>query len=99
MQIEAMEQSAAEAEAMLKLLANRMRLMILCQLVGGEKNVSQLVEAVGLSQSALSQHLAKMREAELVTVERQGKHMIYRLSNPHAEAILQTLYGLYCRVE
>lgn len=95
--LEVMKRNASKAEAMLKLLANGKRLMILCSIVKEEKSVGQLAELVGLSQSALSQHLAKMREQGLVEAEKRGKAVYYRISNPEVEAILSTLYLIYCK--
>ncbi len=88
---------AGEVAAMLKALSNRARLMVLCQLAEhGELRVGDLVSAVGLSQSALSQHLAKMRDEEIVTYRRDGKELFYRIADPRCEALLSTLHGLYC---
>jgi len=94
--IAVMQRNAAEAEAMLKLLANRHRLIILCHLVKGEKSVSELIDLVGLSQSALSQHLAKMRMQGLVDADKRGQAAFYSLSDPRTAAILSTLYLIYC---
>lgn len=91
-----MRRNAARAESMLKLLANANRLMILCALVKEEKNVTQLSEMLGLSQSALSQHLAKLREEGVVSAERRGMQVFYRIASMEAQAILNTLYLLYC---
>ena len=95
--IEIMKRNSAKAEAMLKLLANGSRLMILCHLVKGSKSVGQLSELVALSQSALSQHLAKMREYGLVEADKKGKMVYYHINNPEVEAILSTLYLIYCK--
>lgn len=95
--VEMMQKSAEQAEATLKLLANANRLLILCQLVHGEKAVSELAKSVGLSHSALSQHLARMRNLGIVTTVRKGQWVYYSLSNPEVEAILATLYSLYCK--
>ncbi len=95
--IEVMKQNAAKAEAMLKLLANSKRLMILCNIVKEAKSVGELAELVGLSQSALSQHLAKMRAQGLVETDKRGKAVYYRISNQEVEAILLTLYLIYCK--
>lgn len=92
-----MQRNAAKAEAMLKLLANAKRLMVLCHLVKGEKSVGQLADIVNLSQSALSQHLAKMREQELVIADKRGQMVYYRIGSPEVEAILSTLYLVYCK--
>ena len=67
----ALAPKAAEAESFLKALANRHRLMVLCQLHGGELSVTKLQEAIGLSQSSLSQHLARLREDKLVKTRRE----------------------------
>ena len=72
--MEGFEKKATEAANILRALANERRLMILCKLVEwGEANVSTLAEAVGLSQSALSQHLARMREEGIVTARRESQ--------------------------
>ena len=95
--LEIMERNASKAEAMLKLLANAKRLMILCHLIKGEKSVGQLSDLVGLSQSALSQHLAKMRDLKIVDADKQGQMVYYKISNHEVEAILSTLYLIYCK--
>jgi DNA-binding transcriptional ArsR family regulator len=96
-QAEMLGKSASKAEAMLKQLAHAGRLMILCNLTEGEKTVGELVELIGLSQSAVSQHLAKLREANLVKSDKRGQMVYYRLSSEEAEAILSTLYLIYCK--
>lgn len=93
---EQLRAAASEASQFLKLLANEHRLMILCHLMDGEKQVAELNELLDLSQSALSQHLAKLREAGLVSTRRDAQMIYYRLSSPQAEAVLHTLYRLYC---
>lgn len=93
--LDVMARNAAKAEAMLKLLANSKRLMILCHLVKGEKSVGQLADLVELSSSALSQHLAKMRDLKIVDAEKKGQMVYYRISNFEVEAILSTLYLIY----
>ncbi len=91
------EASAAEAAAMLKALANEKRLMILCKLLEqGEMGVMALSQAVGLSQSALSQHLAKMRDERIVGFRRDAQSIYYRVINPDVTRILQTLKSIYC---
>jgi ArsR family transcriptional regulator, virulence genes transcriptional regulator len=94
----AFEQKALQAAAMLRALANERRLMILCKLVEwGEANVTQLAEAVGLSQSALSQHLAKMREEGIVAFRRDAQTVWYRICDARTEELLATLHRLFCR--
>jgi ArsR family transcriptional regulator len=82
----------------LKAMANGRRLMVLCKLVEhGEMTVNDLAEAVGLSQSALSQHLAKMRGEGLVVFRRESQALWYRIADPRTEALLASLYQLYCK--
>ena len=88
--------NACKAEALLKQLANAKRLMVLCHLVPGERTVGALAEAVALSSSALSQHLAKLREAGLVACEKRGQMVYYRIASADAQAVLSALYGIYC---
>ena len=92
-----MARNAAKAEAMLKQLANANRLMVLCNLISCEKSVGELADIVDLSQSALSQHLAKLRESGLVSSEKRGQMVYYRISSMEAQAILSTLYLIYCK--
>jgi DNA-binding transcriptional ArsR family regulator len=92
-----LERKASEAAQLLKLLANENRLLILCRLVlAREMSVNDLVEAVGISQSALSQHLAKMREEGLLATRRQAQTVYYRIANPNAARLLALLKGIYC---
>ena len=95
--IKQMQKNAAAAELLLKQLANANRLMVLCHLVAGEKTVGELAEAVGLSQSALSQHLAKLREAGLVSSDKRGLSVYYRICSMEAQALLSVLRLIYCR--
>ena len=92
-----LKKHAAEAASLLKELANPSRLLILCQLIGGEKSVGELCRAIELSQSAVSQHLARLREAQLVDTEKRGQMVYYRLCNMEAHALLSTLYLIYCK--
>jgi ArsR family transcriptional regulator, virulence genes transcriptional regulator len=94
---EVMEENAGEVAGMLRALANERRLMILCKLVEwGEANVNTLADAVGLSQSALSQHLAKMRAEGLVTYRRESQTLWYRIADPRIEQLFSTLHRLFC---
>jgi ArsR family transcriptional regulator len=96
--VQALERKAAEVAAILGALANERRLMILCRLVeSGEANVTALAEAVGLSQSALSQHLAKMRQEGLVTFRRDAQTLWYRIGDPRVEQLFATLHRLFCQ--
>lgn len=92
-----MKRNAAKAEALLKQLANSHRLMILCSLVGGEKSVGELSDNIDISQSSLSQHLAKLRRAKLVSAEKRGQMVYYRIASMEANALLSTLYLIYCK--
>ena len=88
---------AADVAEILETLANARRLVVLCKLVEwGEGTVGSLAKASGLSQSALSQHLAKMRQAELVTYRREGQTLWYRIADPRIEELIATLHGLFC---
>ena len=88
---------ASEAAALLKALSNEHRLLILCHLAGeGETTVGALVERVGLSQSALSQHLAKLREEGLVAFRRDAQALFYRVSDHRAVRLLMLLQELFC---
>jgi len=92
-----LERKAAEAAGLLKLLANENRLLILCRLaVAGEMSVGDLADAVDLSQSALSQHLAKMREDGLVATRREAQTVFYRIADPNAARLLALLKSIYC---
>ena len=82
---------------MLKAMSNPNRLMILCQLVAGEKCVSELEKIIGLSQSALSQHLARLRREELVKTRRAAQTIYYSLSGSEANAVIKTLHDLFCK--
>lgn len=96
MDLEKLDASAEQAAELLSALANKNRLMILCNLLNGEMAVQPLADAVGMSQSALSQQLAKLRLSKLVTTRRQGREIYYRVASQEVGEILQTLYGLYC---
>lgn len=95
--LEVMQRNACRAETLLKLLANAKRLMILCHLVKGKKSVGELADLVKLSHSALSQHLSKIRDMGIVEADKQGQMVYYSISNPEVEAILSTLYLIYCK--
>ncbi len=90
------EASAARAADLLRLLANERRLMILCQLADGELSVGALQSRVGLSQSALSQHLARLRADGIVATRRAGQTIHYRLADPAAMRVIAVLAELYC---
>lgn len=92
-----LEAHAAQAAEFLKLLANERRMLVLCQLIAaGESSVSALADEVGLSQSALSQHLAKLREDGLVTFRRDSQTLYYRVSDQRAARVLAVLKEIFC---
>ena len=92
------ERAAADVAGILRALANERRLLVLCKLVErGEATVNSLADTVELSQSALSQHLAKMRDEGLVTYRRESQTLWYRIADPRIEKLLVTLHKLYCR--
>ena len=92
------EKKASEVADILRVVANERRLMILCKLVEyGEATVGSLVDAVGISQSALSQHLAKMRDEGIVTFRRDSQMLWYRIADPRIEELFGMLYRLFCK--
>jgi len=96
MTVEAMTPHAEQAATLLRALANEQRLMILCNLAGGELSVGELNERVPLSQSALSQHLAVLRECGIVTTRRSGQTVHYSLADGPASRVVETLHEIYC---
>jgi len=91
-----LKENAEKASSLLKSMSHPSRLMVLCQLVDGECPVSALNQAVPLSQSALSQHLASLRDAGLVKTRRESQAIYYRLNSKAVEVLLQALYRIYC---
>jgi len=96
MDINVMQTNACAAAAFLKSLANDSRLMILCELLKGERCVAELEEIVSLSQSALSQHLARLRRNHLVKTRRESQTIYYSIADPGVKKIIGALYDLYC---
>ncbi len=93
----AMQERAEEAAQLLKTLANAQRLRVLCLLVGREMTVGQINDELSdLSQSALSQHLAKLRDEGMVSTRRESQTIWYRLVEGPAQGVIATLYGIYC---
>lgn len=93
---EAMRKHAREAARLMKAVGNENRLMVLCALASGELSVSELLEKVDLSQSALSQHLAVLRREKLVTTRRESQSIYYSLSSSTAGKLVEFLYNTYC---
>ena len=96
MDIHALKEKSQQASQLLKSLANDRRLLILCHLSENEKSVGELERLVDLSQSALSQHLARLRRDNLVQTRREAQTIYYSIASAEANAVLQTLYELYC---
>lgn len=94
--IKALEQNADEAARLLRALANPQRLRVLCLLVSNELSVGQINECVALSQSALSQHLAVLREEGLVHTRREAQTIFYSLAKGPAQTLIIALHGIYC---
>jgi DNA-binding transcriptional ArsR family regulator len=92
-----LEANADAAARFLKLIASEQRLLILCHLVEkGELTVNGLADAVGLSQSALSQHLARLREDGLVAFRREAQTLHYRIADGRAVRLLKVLKQIFC---
>ncbi|MEC8428218.1 MAG: metalloregulator ArsR/SmtB family transcription factor [Pseudomonadota bacterium] len=96
MDLEVMRANAAQASALLKSLANPSRLMVLCALVNREHTVGELEEITGLSQSAISQHMARLRDEKIVATRREAQWIYYSLDDEAVKAILGTMHELYC---
>ncbi len=96
MKVEDMRANARRASVLLKAMSNERRLLILCHLAEGEKSVGALEALVGLGQSALSQHLARLRRDKLVTTRRAAQTIYYALAGREAAAVMATLHDLYC---
>src|SRR3546814_16465648 len=95
MDLSRMEQNADQASQLLTAMANPKRLLILCNLLDQELNVSQLAERVNLAQSPLSQHLSKLRAWGFVKTRRDGQQVNYSLQSDDVRQVLSTLYGIY----
>jgi DNA-binding transcriptional ArsR family regulator len=96
MNLDNLQLQAEAAERLLKAMASQPRLMILCELLKGEQNVTALQKSIGLSMSAMSQHLARLRADELVSTRRESQTIHYSLSSEPARALIGALYELYC---
>ena len=98
MDLATFEKKAGEVSNLLKAMGNARRLMVLCKLVEhGEMTVGDLAREVDLSQSALSQHLARMREEGLVAFRRESQTLWYRIADPRTEQLLASLYTIFCK--
>lgn len=91
-----MESAADQASDLLKALSNRHRLLIVCQLVDGERSVGDLAEFLGLRDSTVSQHLALLRKDGLVSARRDAQTIYYSIASKPAREVLTALYQVYC---
>lgn len=94
--LQRLERNAGRACDLLGAMANPSRLLIMCQLAESEKSVGELQPLVGLSQSALSQHLALLRQKRLVRTRREGQQIFYSLASHEAQALMHTLHEEFC---
>jgi DNA-binding transcriptional ArsR family regulator len=97
MSITELEPRADDAAELLAAMANAKRLLVLCHLLDEELSVGELAERVGLSQSPLSQHLARLRALKLVAARRDGQSVRYRVASPAVTKVLRTLHAIYCK--
>jgi DNA-binding transcriptional ArsR family regulator len=97
MDIKHIERKAQEAAAILKALSNSRRILIVCALHEQERSVGELEKIVGLSQSSLSQHLARLRRDGLVLTRREAQTIYYSLNQPRTSGILEYLYAVVCK--
>jgi DNA-binding transcriptional ArsR family regulator len=94
--LDAMREAAGRARALLKVLSNPDRMLLLCKLAEGEHNVGQLEAGLGIGQPTLSQQLGVLRYEGMVRTRREGKQVFYTIFSPEALAVMRTLYALYC---
>ena len=94
---QAMQQAAAQACALLKVLANSDRLLLLCQMSQGAYCVSELEQITGIKQPTLSQQLSVLREEKMVDTRREGKQIFYSIASEEAMAVMKVLYEIYCK--
>jgi len=95
--LEAMQRHADEAVGVLKALGSSNRLMLVCQLLEGERSVGELADVLGLAQSVVSQHLALLRRDGLVAGRREGQSIYYAISDDRVHALMARLFELYCK--
>lgn len=91
--------NAENASQFLKTLANKHRLVILCQLIEGEKTVSELIDFSGAAQATISQHLSKLKDEGIVDFRRDHRHLYYRIVNEDVAKILHPLHSIFCPPE
>ncbi len=96
MNLQDMVDNSAQAVKLLKAVSNERRLLILCHLLAGELSVGEMNDKLGLSQSALSQHLALLRRNKLVKTRKEAQTVFYSMNSAEAEAVIGLLHSLYC---
>jgi ArsR family transcriptional regulator len=94
--LQVLQARAADVAEQLSLLSNPTRLMVLCHLLEGEQSVGTLRGQLALSQSALSQHLARLRTAGMVATRREQQTIFYRIADPRLHDMIDALYRIYC---
>jgi len=94
--MENMQENAQAAASFLKGIANPYRLLILCELATDEKSVTELIEATGMAQTSMSQHLSKLKEEKIVTFRRDHRVLFYRIENEAVLKIMDVLYHEFC---
>ena len=95
--MEEIKNKAHAASNFLKGLANPHRLLILCELAQGERTVTQLIEASGLAQTSMSQHLKKLKSEGIIEYRRDHRTLYYRIIHPHVQDIMDVLYEAFCK--
>jgi DNA-binding transcriptional ArsR family regulator len=95
--IKQIEGKIEKASDFLKIFSNRSRLLVLCNLINGKKTVNDLTLLIGIKQSALSQHLALMRQDKIVSTERSGKFIYYEIMDPSVKKLIEVLYEKFCK--
>ena len=98
-EIDGMVENARTATNFMKALAHEGRLMLLCHLASGEKSVTELEDLLSARQAAVSQQLARLRLEGLVEFRRDGKAMYYRLKDPRAKRMIETVYDMFCNTD
>ena len=96
MDVTSLEEKIGDASKLLEMMAHHQRLKILCLLTEGERSVCSLADDTGLTQPAISHHLEKLRDADLVQTRRDAQTIYYSLKGQEVESVLRTLNGIYC---
>ena len=95
--IKQIEEKIEKASDFLKIFSNKSRLLVLCNLINGKKTVNDLTLLIDIKQSALSQHLALMRQDKIVSTERSGKFIYYEIMDPSVKKLIEVLYEKFCK--